>query len=151
MPRTLRDAAFQTFWRLRRPLTIGVRGVVVDAAGWVLLIRHTYTPGWHFPGGGIEPKENVGDGLLRELKEEAGITPTRPPVLVSVHNNHAFFPGDHVLVYRIDHWERGEATSRGEIAETGFFDPASPPEGVTRGTAKRLKELFEGAPPDPLW
>ena len=35
---------------MRRPTTLGVRGVVSNADGKVLLLRHTYTPGWHFPG-----------------------------------------------------------------------------------------------------
>jgi ADP-ribose pyrophosphatase YjhB (NUDIX family) len=151
MPKTLRDRAFQAWWRIRRPMTLGVRGVVVNAAGQVLLLRHTYTPGWHFPGGGVERGESCGHALIRELREEAGISASAPPRLVSVHSNQANHPGDHVLVYRIDAWTQGEATARGEIAEVGFYDPKAPPQGVTAGTARRLAELFGGAAPDPNW
>lgn len=147
---TLRDRAFQTFWRLSRGATLGVRGVVTDAGGQVLLIRHTYTPGWHFPGGGVEKGETAATAIRRELLEEAGVTPGGMD-LVSVHANHAFFPGDHVLVFRVRDWTRGEATSRGEVAETGFFDPLQPPEGVTKGTARRLKEIFGAKPVSELW
>lgn len=148
---TLRDRVFQTFWRLSRGATLGVRGVVTDAEGKVLLIRHTYTPGWHFPGGGVEKGETAQFALGRELVEEAGITATGPLELVSVHANHAFFPNDHVLVFRITNWTLGEATSRGEVAETGFFDPRLPPEGVTKGTVKRLGEMFGGQPVSESW
>jgi len=151
MPRTLRDRVFQGWWRLSRPLTLGVRGVVTDANGRVLLLRHTYTPGWHFPGGGVERGETTLLAVTRELTEEAGVVPRTPPRLVSVHSNHVNHPGDHVLVYRVDAWDQIAATQRGEIAEVAFFDPQSPPENITKGTARRLAELFSGAPVSADW
>ena len=39
---------------VRKRLTVGVRAVLVDGDK-VLLVKHTYTPGWQFPGGGVEP------------------------------------------------------------------------------------------------
>lgn len=137
---------------MTRSATLGVRGVVVNEQGHVLLVRHTYTPGWHFPGGGVEKRETCATALLRELEEEAGIKAAPEALeLVSVHANHAFFPNDHVLVYRVSAWTRGERTSRGEIAAAEFFDPHSPPEGVSPGTARRLRELFAGAAPSEAW
>lgn len=143
--RTLRDRAFQAFWRLQRPLTLGVRGVVVNPEGHVLLLRHTYTPGWHFPGGGVERGETAELSLTRELHEEAGVEVTGPATLLSIHSNHAVFPGDHVLVFRIPQWRQGIRQSSAEIAETGFFDPLAPPPGTTGGTQRRLTEIFGGA------
>ncbi|MEM7463993.1 MAG: NUDIX domain-containing protein, partial [Pseudomonadota bacterium] len=40
-----------------KPLSVGVRALIEDDAGRILLIKHTYVPGWHFPGGGVEPGE----------------------------------------------------------------------------------------------
>ncbi len=71
--------------------------------------------------------------------------------LVSVHANHAFFPNDHVLVYRITAWTQGEATQKGEIAEVRFVDPLNPPPEVSAGTKRRLDELFAGKPRSELW
>ena len=150
--RTLRDRAFQSFWRLSRPLTLGVRGVVIDDAGCVLLLRHTYTPGWHFPGGGVERGETCGLALQRELMEEAGIETEKSALeLVSLHANHAFFPNDHVLVYRVRVWRQVQPTQRGEIAEIRFVDPMNPPTEVSKGTKNRLDELFGGKPPSEFW
>jgi ADP-ribose pyrophosphatase YjhB (NUDIX family) len=148
--RTLRDRAFQSFWRLRRPATLGVRGFVPDDTGRVLLVRHTYTPGWHFPGGGVERGETCAEALRRELREEAGIE-TRALELVSVHANHAFFPNDHVLVYRVRGWSQAEPSARGEIAERRFVDPRDPPAEVSAGTRRRLEELFSGAETSEFW
>jgi 8-oxo-dGTP pyrophosphatase MutT (NUDIX family) len=148
----LRDRVFQSWWRLSRSLTLGVRGVVVNEAGLVLLVRHTYTPGWHLPGGGVEKRETAALSMQRELKEEAGIEAELGAIkLLSVHANHSFFPNDHVLVYRVDAWTQGQATSRGEIAEVRFVDPLTPPEGVSPATRRRLNEIFAGADTSELW
>jgi len=149
---TFRDRIFQSYWRISRSTTLGVRGIVVDSAGRVLLLRHTYTPGWHFPGGGVENGETCALALSRELEEEAGITAESAAFeLISAHANHAFFPNDHVLVYRITSWTQGKASQRGEIAETGFFNPLAPPAEVSKGTKRRLDELFGGAPRSEHW
>jgi len=133
-------------------MTLGVRGVVVDGQGRVLLLRHTYTPGWHFPGGGVEKGETAHHALLRELLEEAGIETTAAEIrLASIHANQAFFPNDHVLIYRVETWRQVTPTQKGEIAEWGFYWPLSPPEGVTAGTKRRLDELFGGQAVSPHW
>jgi 8-oxo-dGTP pyrophosphatase MutT (NUDIX family) len=149
--RTLRDVAFQSFWRLQRPATLGVRGVVLDEAGRILLVRHTYTPGWHFPGGGVERGETALAAVKREILEEAGIRAMETPKLVSAHANHAFFPGDHILFYRIERWTQQPVDNAAEIAEFGFFDPAQTPAGTTAGTLRRIAELFSGQEPDGVW
>jgi mutator protein MutT len=123
---------------------------VIDDAGRVLLVRHTYTPGWHFPGGGVERGETCAQAVRRELKEEAGIEAGALD-LVSVHANHAFFPNDHVLVYRVRNWSQGEISNRAEIAELRFVDPLKPPTEVSAGTKRRLDELFAGVATSESW
>lgn len=118
----------------------------------MLLVRHTYTPGWHFPGGGVEKGETAVLSMQRELKEEAGIEAAASAIrLLSVHANHSFFPNDHVLIYRIDAWTQGEPTSQNEIAEVRFVDPLMPPEDVSPGTRRRLDEIFAGADTSEFW
>ncbi|MNI26156.1 hypothetical protein D3C73_798430 [compost metagenome] len=73
------------------------------------------------------------------------------PRLLSVHSNERFFPGDHVLVFRIDAFDLTERTSHGEIAEIGWFRPDALPEDTTRATRARLAEIFGGVAPDPNW
>jgi 8-oxo-dGTP pyrophosphatase MutT (NUDIX family) len=148
--RTLRDRAFQLFWRLQRPATLGVRGIVTDDSGRVLLVRHTYTPGWHFPGGGVESGETCANALRRELREEAGID-VETLELISVHANHVFFPNDHILVFRVRGWRQVDPSARGEIAELRFCDTGNPPAETTPGTKRRLGEVFGRAETSEFW
>jgi len=39
----------------------------------VLLVRHTYSEGWYFPGGGVKNQETPKAAVIRELKEETGV------------------------------------------------------------------------------
>ena len=139
------------WFRATRGMTLGVRGMATDAEGRVLLVEHTYVHGWHLPGGGVDRGERPDQAAAREMVEEAGVRPTAPPVLLSIHDNGANFRGDHVLLYRITAWEPVAATSRGEIVRTGWFAPDSLPEGTTRATRARLAEVFAGAAVDPRW
>jgi len=129
---------FRLYARTTRGMTLGVRGAVLNAAGEVLLVEHTYVHGWHLPGGGVELGETAEQAMARELVEEAGVRITASPRLVAVHANLGRFRGDHVLLYRVDAWEPCPATSRGEIHQTGWFDPAAMPPDTTAATRRRV-------------
>src|SRR5690349_15600919 len=57
---------------VRRRMVLGTRAVLLDGDR-VLLLRHTYMPGWHFPGGGVEPGETAEQAARREAEEETGL------------------------------------------------------------------------------
>src|SRR5580698_3385671 len=84
-PKTFRERLvlrfFQLFFLLTRPMTLGVRGIVIDAQTRVFLVRHTYIPGWHLPGGGVEAGETMLTSLARELAEEGNIAMEEEPAL----------------------------------------------------------------------
>lgn len=150
---SLRTRLFQSWFRFSRPMTLGVRAAVENEAGQVCLVRHTYVKGWFLPGGGVEKGETALESLHRELAEEAGVRLVAPPGLVNAYSNQLVFPGDHVLLYRVSwgSWEAMTPTSRGEIAEILWADPAAPPEGTTQGTRMRLEEIYGGLPPSDYW
>ena len=136
---------------MTRGKTLGVRGAAVDGEGRVLLVKHTYLAGWWLPGGGVDKSETTQAAVVRELREEAGLIARGEPVLLSVHSNERFFPGDHVVVFRIDDFDMGERTSHGEIAEIGWFHPDALPEDTHRATRARIAEIFKGQSADVLW
>lgn len=137
--------------RMTRAKTLGVRGLVIEDNRRVLLVEHTYLKGWWLPGGGVDAMEMAGDAVARELREEAGVVPLEMPRLLSIHSNESFFPGDHVLVYRIDSFRREAMTSRGEIKAAEFFDLDALPDEINDGSLRRIQEATQGFPPDPLW
>jgi ADP-ribose pyrophosphatase YjhB (NUDIX family) len=135
--------AAQKYWRWRRGLTLGVRGIVIDSDGRILLVRQTYTRGWTLPGGGVEFRESLDQGLARELDEEAGIAIDGDPELMGIYDNRSEFPGDHVAMYVVRHWHRSRATTPNlEIAETGFFHPDALPESINAGARRRIEEFL---------
>jgi 8-oxo-dGTP pyrophosphatase MutT (NUDIX family) len=150
---SLRTLAFQAWFRISRPMTLGVRAAVENAEGHVFLVRHTYTKGWFMPGGGVEHGEPAVEALRRELVEEGGIQLTAEPQVIGLYSNHHNFRNDHVLFYRVPFgsWEQTSATSTGEIAETAWVDPLNPPADITSGNRRRLDELYRGVPISPWW
>lgn len=141
---------FRAWWRFSRPMTLGVRAIVCNEDGHILLVRHTYTGGWHLPGGGVDHGESTRTAALRELAEEAGIE-AEELVLVGFYSNHARFRNDHVAVYRTDKWRTCPPHENGEIAERSFFAPDALPQGVTPGTRRRLAEALTGSPSSDIW
>lgn len=142
---------YRILWRFSRGMTLGVRGVACDGEGRVLLVRHTYKPGWYLPGGGVENGETAETALVREMAEEGGVEALGRPQLFGFYSNDRHHRNDHVALYRVADWRPCPPDSAHEIAERGFFDPAAPPPGTTPATLRRLSELFAGASPDPYW
>lgn len=144
--------AAQRYWRWRRGLTLGVRGIVIDSDGLILLVRQTYAHGWMLPGGGVEFSESLDRSLARELDEEAGIAIDGTPELMGIYDNRSVFPGDHVAMYVVRHWHRIRTTAPNmEIAETGFFRPDALPEAMNPGARRRIEEMLGLRAQDDVW
>lgn len=133
-------------------MTLGVRVIAFDEAGRLFLVRHTYVPGWHLPGGGVDPGETIETAVRRELREEGNLHLAKAPVLLGVYFNNAASRRDHVFLYRCEGAvQTSPKPADREIAESGFFAPDALPEGVTPATLRRLAEARGEAVPDPYW
>jgi 8-oxo-dGTP pyrophosphatase MutT (NUDIX family) len=149
---TIGRPVIQRYWRWRRGLTLGVRGIVIDGDGRVLLVRHTYSPGWILPGGGVEFRETLEDSLARELEEEAGVALDEPAELMGIYDNREVFPGDHVAIYVVRSWHRTRVPKANiEIAETGFFHPDALPAPTNAGAKRRIEEFLGRQPRVSNW
>jgi len=61
-------------WFIRRPRTFGAHALALTPEGKAILVRLRYAPGWRLPGGGRAEDEDPRDAVLRELREEIGMT-----------------------------------------------------------------------------
>lgn len=140
------------YYAVARGMTMGVRAACFDGEGRVFLVRHSYVPGWHLPGGGLDRDEASIDGLLRELREEGNIEVSAPPVLIQVYQNRRTSRRDHVVFYRCDGViQTTPKTPDLEIAESGFFALDALPDDTTPATRRRLAELAGDVAIDRYW
>lgn len=125
-----------------RPLlVIGVRVVIEDAVGRVLILRRQDTGDWGLPAGAMELGESVEEAMRREVREETDLQLGDLEVfgLSSAPDIERFtYPnGDQVqtvsILARAPPLGGTPASNDGEAAGFRFVDPAAiPAEGFTR-------------------
>ena len=133
-------------------MTLGVRAVVIDEAGAVMMVRHGYIAGWHFPGGGVGPGESCLSAMKRELEEEACVELAGEPRLHGIFYNDRSSRRDHVAVYEVRAFRiTGERKPNWEIREARFFPLDALPPDASPASRARLAEIVDRAPIAELW
>jgi 8-oxo-dGTP pyrophosphatase MutT (NUDIX family) len=137
--------------RWSRSMTLGARVAVIDGEERFLLVKHSYSTPWIFPGGGVEKGETCEAAALREMQEEAAVVAMGPLQLHGIFSNHADFPGDHLAFYVCRQFERKPFVPNREIAAAEFFAVDALPPIVSAGSRRRIEELVSGRAPSDTW
>ncbi|WP_272506499.1 NUDIX domain-containing protein [Salinibacter ruber] len=128
-------------WRIRHPVTLGVRLLLVDDDK-ILLVQHTYRPGWFLPGGRPEKGESLAKTARREAQEEAGVE-AKCVELLGMVSHLPSWRSDHVAVFTAKSFTR-KPISSGEIERVGMFSLDGLPD-ETSDEARAILEKLHSA------
>ena len=138
-------------WRALRPTTRGVKVMLFNQAGELLLVRNTYGASHHFvlPGGGVRPWEQPQAAALREVREEVSVGITELTFIASYYSG-AEGKRDTVHLFT------GQTADRPipdglEIAEAAFFSLDALPATLSPATARRIAEHRGERAPTSVW
>ena len=126
--------------RLRGGTIYGCSMVARDAAGRVLLVRHSYgSDAWEFPGGGMRRGEDAEAAVRREFAEELGCGLREVEWLGRMEDP---FHGATNVVEVFTGLVDGEPRPDGrELVAVRFFAPDALPQPSSRRVARRMEML----------
>ena len=138
-------------WRIFRPKTRGVKIMLFNTDGELVLIRNAYGRSdlFVFPGGGIRPFEKPAIAAVREVREELGLN-VLDLRLRSQHFSSAEGKRDQVFLFEglID---RAPTIDNFEVQEARFVAMDRVPEGTSAATRRRIEEYLGHRQPDGFW
>lgn len=138
-------------WKVLRPRSRGVKVLLFNDAGELLLIRNSYGANHLFvlPGGGIKPWEEPERAAHREVHEELGCS-IHGLAALSMH--FTAIEGKRDTVFLFEAKVAGMPRPDGvEVVEARFFPLDALPETLSPATARRLAERSGEAEPDGSW
>lgn len=104
---------------LRPRYRVAVAALIFDEQGKILLFKHTYRKlAWGIPAGALEYGEQPEDGILREFREETGMTAKVERLLLADSSKY----DRHVSLVYLCTIVSGEFQPTYEISEIKFFD-----------------------------
>jgi ADP-ribose pyrophosphatase YjhB (NUDIX family) len=143
--------ARRLFLRLLRIRTRGVKVMVFNRVGELLLVRNSYgdTQAFVLPGGGIGRREPPEAAAAREVREETGLDIAELR-FVAAYGSRREGKRDKIDLFRAV--ADGAPLADGvEVAEAAFFGLDALPAGVSPATLRRIRELRGEQPLAALW
>jgi 8-oxo-dGTP diphosphatase len=123
--------------------SVSVAAAVVNEVGDLLAVRRRDNGQWEPPGGVLELDETIQDGLVREVREETGLT-VEADYLTGVYKN--MRRGIVALVFRC-HVVSGKPSASAEASEVRWLTPAQVAELMDEAYATRLLDGLRSGPP----
>lgn len=130
-------------WRLRRPIIVGVRALIIDDDA-VLLIRHrSGARPWAMPGGGVMRYERLVEAVRREAFEETG-APVRVERLLGIYDAFHSSVSNVVAVFVCTPLGPPRPPLSLEVAEARYFRLDDLPDNVELNTHRRIADYRAG-------
>ncbi len=125
-------------WLGTAKFSLGVTGIVFDAEGRVMLLRHTFRRRypWGLVSGWVNRGERLEDALRREVDEETGLTVGVGP-LFRVRKDHLHLAVEAIYLCRL---EGGLFRASNEITAIDWRRPDDLPPGVHPDHAPLIRE-----------
>lgn len=123
---------------------MGAAAIIVNDAGEVLLVKHTYGKcNWEIPGGRAEEGESPVDTVIREVREETGLS------VVALHMTGYYY--DHeasglhfVFRCKVKTNEMDARPDGAEISECGYWRAEVLPRPISDFTVLRIYDALAG-------
>jgi len=136
-----------------RQLRPSVAAIIINADGHVLLQRRSDNGLWGLPGGGVEIGESVSTAIVREVREETGLT-VEIDRLVGVYSDPRFqvvrYADGNVVHYIntlfVCRIVGGTLQTCEETLDLQFFDPARLPGDMLRTHRIRVEDAVANRP-----
>jgi 8-oxo-dGTP pyrophosphatase MutT (NUDIX family) len=138
-------------WRVLRPRTQGVKVMLFDESGALLLVRHSYGRSdlLVLPGGGKRPFEEPARAAMREVREELGLA-VADLTLRSLHFSAAEGKRDRIHLFE-GRVSADPILHGAELHEAQFVILDDLPSDVSQATRRRIEEYCGSRVADGSW
>ena len=129
------------YWKIFRPQTFGVKLLLIND-GKVLLVEHSYTRGYHLPGGGVKSGEMFEQALKREILEELGLYFNDIQLFGVYQNTHQGKIDTVITFLSTTPVDLNKGKLSNEINRADFFSLDILPTNISPGSRKRIQEYL---------
>ncbi|MFC3747315.1 NUDIX hydrolase [Paenibacillus sp. GCM10012306] len=123
------------------PKRIGAAAVILDSAGRVLLVKHSYGKNnWDLPGGKAEDNESAEETAKREIYEEVGLK-VDVRQLTGIYYD-PDYDMHHFVFIAVNESDQAPQPSSPEILECRFCSRDDLPRPISDFTCKRIEDAI---------